>query len=172
MAVEHDVEHLVPVEPGAQLVEQPLVVCGVQLDLSVLWSCDEDGLSGEFGSGVSGSYLGGCSGPPPGQPKREMHGQVTFGSLGNLGNEKVTLGIFGSPQRMMPPPCPPQLRHPTITGTTVLLLLPDAVVVSKRLVLQAAFEVACVEKSVGATVMVDVAALLMAPTPVPGKLPT
>lgn len=100
-----------------------------------------------------------------------MHGQVIFGSFGNLGNKKVTLGIFGSPQSIMPAPCPPQLRHPTITGTTVLLLLPGAVVVSKRLVLQAAFEVACVEKSVGATVMVDVAASSLAPTPGPGKPP-
>ena len=82
-----------------------------------------------------------------------MQGNETDGIL-NLGNENSTLGNGGKFQSIMPPNFPPQLGHPTMTGTTVVR--PPTSVVIHVFSVNAVFVEASVEASLGAIVSVEV----------------
>ena len=82
-----------------------------------------------------------------------MQGNETDGIL-NLGNENLTLGSGGKCQSIMPPDFPPQLGHPTMTGTTVVC--PPASVVIQVFSVKAVLVEASVEASLGAIVSVEV----------------
>ncbi len=159
-----------------RIIEDGLVEGGFEDADSDVSDCDgsgcegsgslESGLveSGSLGSGLFESCSGllgsdSCSPSVTGDLERPcgqmMHGKWNFGSLGNPGNWKETLGSLGKFQRTTPPPVTPQNLHPTITGRIVVLLVPGSVVVMKVLAVHSVFVVAWVEKFGGGIFIVD-----------------
>lgn len=83
-----------------------------------------------------------------------MQGKWNVGSEGNSGISNKTSGSSGKFQRMIPPCIPPQWRHPTKTGTTVVL--PCDSVEIHVLPVQRVLVVASVENPGGEVVIVVV----------------
>ncbi len=145
-------------DPEGVQVDEELVVVDDDIEDLVEEDCD---CEGEGSAGGSGSVTGGPTvsppgggGPPLGQKIRQ--GMVKLGSFGNDGKRQLIRGIFGRPQRIMPPFLSPQFLQPTRTGTTVVELLSDCVVVINVFAVQAEFVTISVEKPGGGTVDVTV----------------